>query len=691
MSTTGTPKPIRQLSTGSNVYFETEKYRLNDLGYSNTKKYVLNIYNREGMLAPIKNLESDNLSELYKIAETCNRIYPNGVPDAILIDKLIENIKNGKYDDQEQPDTKLGHYYVSVRNTRGDNYARALGPFVNDHAAALAAVDKVQRILEDLNVKGFNHWTPVGTMRVDADKDTPPSEVMEAVRKKFNELYPHIAVRDYVRPFKKGDSVMYKEDPKKEEYIIEEVFNHKGLSYRISDPRQLVSSPNLHKKSVKKPLTRFAQPWQLTEYVKTPDTITCPPMENGKPSISPAGIAKLKTCISDAGDTANLHKDANGNFTPQREAFFQKLINEFKEQKPCIVSDKPIAVLTGGAPGSGKSHFLKGFAPWINGNKVYHIDADEVRAKLPEYKGWNADNTHTETSHIVNMMLDSIGTPCKHDLVYDGTMNKAKKYLPLVKRLKAMGYDVLVIYMQVPKDVSMHRVMERYQRTGRYVPQHVIDEVYANGLEAYEEVIKAADGYIRVDGVTGKILEKGGMPIPKERDYEAMHSECDTCGNETNQYSPTKYFNLSVPKTIADLQKGVEHIAASYSDRKMAANVAMDYLNEHKEIGKTYLKSKSIQDRKAFGKYMSNLQTRVRKPILEERKRESKRISREMAAQSVDKIEAMALAANEDMEKEIAAYDIKAKKLKLASAYAYAAAARVRILTLMQNDFTNAK
>lgn len=369
----------------------------------------------------------------------------------------------------EKPDTKLGHYYVSVRNTRGDNYARALGPFVNDHAGALAAVDKVQRILEDLRVKGFNHWTPVGTMRVNADVDTPPSEVMEAVRKKFNEMYPDKAVE--------------------------------GLSQ------------------------------------KQPASTTCPPMAGDKPDISPKGIAKLKKCISEAGDTADLHRDANGNFTPQREALFQKLINEFKSQKPCVVEDKPIAVLTGGAPGSGKSRFLKGFAPWLNGDKVYHIDADEVRAKLPEYKGWNADNTHTETSHVVNMMLDSIGTPCKHDLVYDGTMNKAKKYIPLVNRLKAMGYSVLVIYMQVPKDVSMKRVMERYQRTGRYVPQHVIDEVYANGLDAYEEVIKAADGYIRVDGVTSKIIEKGGKPIPTSRDYDSIGCGTDPCDDHKTNIS----------------------------------------------------------------------------------------------------------------------------------------------------------
>ncbi len=271
-------------------------------------------------------------------------------------------------------------------------------------------------------------------------------------------------------------------------------------------------------------LTRHFMEYGLHQWGMPLNYRSCPPMRDGKPDITPNGLKSLQTCIVDEGDTANRHKDHSGHYTAERMRVHQAIVDEFRNQKPCITAPKkPIAVLTGGAPGSGKSHFLKGFAPWLNGNKVLHIDADEVRAKLPEYKGWNADNTHTETSHIVNMMLDSIGTPCKHDLVYDGTMNKAKKYLPLVDRLKKMGYEVLVIYMQVPKDVSMARVMERYQRTGRYVPQHVIDEVYANGLEAYEEVIKAAHGYIRVDGVTGEILEKGGRPIPTEREYAAVH------------------------------------------------------------------------------------------------------------------------------------------------------------------------
>jgi predicted ABC-type ATPase len=268
-------------------------------------------------------------------------------------------------------------------------------------------------------------------------------------------------------------------------------------------------------------------------------------MKDGLPDISPEGLKKLKKCIDAEPSTKSLHTDAQGNYSAARQAVHRKLIDEFKHQRPCVVNGKPIAVLTGGAPGSGKTHFLKGFAPWMNSDKVYHIDADAVRAKLPEYKGWNADNSHEETSDIVKEMLNSIGQPCKHDLVYDGTMNKAKKYLPLVDKLKKLGYEVLVIYMEVPRQVSVSRAMERYQRTGRYVPIEVIDEVYENGLEAYERVIEQADGYIRVDGLTGEILEKGGTPIPTTRDYETIGCDTDPCNGDKPKANPSKLILLA--------------------------------------------------------------------------------------------------------------------------------------------------
>ena len=265
---------------------------------------------------------------------------------------------------------------------------------------------------------------------------------------------------------------------------------------------------------------------------------TCPPVDsNGKNRIDKEGLELLQTCIDSEKQTADLHSK-DGKYTPEREKLHEKLMAEFKNQKPCVKQQKPIAVLTGGPPGSGKTHFLKNFAPWLTSGNVYHIDADAVRAKLPEYKGWNADNTHVETSHIVKEMLNTIGKPCEYDLIYDGTMNKAKNYLPLIQHLKDLGYEVYVIYLQVPKKLSIERAMERYQRTGRYVPLKVIEEVYEKGLDAFEKVIKEADGYIRVNGETGKIVEQGGKEIPRDRNYET--EKCATCDDKKNKTTVEK-------------------------------------------------------------------------------------------------------------------------------------------------------
>ena len=70
---------------------------------------------------------------------------------------------------QQQPDTKPGNYYVSV--VRGKDSRLLLGPFANDHAAALEMVDAVRKKAEELDAKA--HWYAFGTCRLEPDDDAP--------------------------------------------------------------------------------------------------------------------------------------------------------------------------------------------------------------------------------------------------------------------------------------------------------------------------------------------------------------------------------------------------------------------------------------------------------------------------------------------------------------------------------------
>lgn len=254
----------------------------------------------------------------------------------------------------------------------------------------------------------------------------------------------------------------------------------------------------------------------------------CPPRtESGEYCITPECIEQLEECIAAQPDTKSLWLDEEGDYVTERWELHNRIIDDIMKGAHCIRRDKPIAILTGGASGSGKSTFLKKFRSYLTTDNLVKIDIDSFRDYLPEYKGWNANATQSEVKDIYNRVLDKLhATECKYDIILDGTMNKSKNYIPLIERLKSYGYQVFVIYIKVTKETSEKRVRERYRRSGRYVPQFVIDEIFENGEAPMREIIKKTDGYIIVDNEQdGKIVERGGKLLPKDRKYSALQDD----------------------------------------------------------------------------------------------------------------------------------------------------------------------
>lgn len=81
--------------------------------------------------------------------------------------------------------------------------------------------------------------------------------------------------------------------------------------------------------------------------------------------------------------------------------------------------------------------------------------------QLPEYRGWNADQTHSETSDLVRSLLATIGRPCNTNLLDDGTLTSPRRYLELLPRLKQLGYRTFIVQVTVPESVSRQRVLQR--------------------------------------------------------------------------------------------------------------------------------------------------------------------------------------------------------------------------------------
>jgi predicted ABC-type ATPase len=250
----------------------------------------------------------------------------------------------------------------------------------------------------------------------------------------------------------------------------------------------------------------------------------CPPMdEAGNRLITPEAIERLRACIEKEPDTKSLHTNDKGEYSAERKKLHDAIRNEVLNQK-CVEQNRPIAILMGGIPGSGKSTWLEKNMQWVK-NAFVKVDADEIRAKLPEYKGWNAGKTQKETRDIVSSIINSIAGNCDYDVVYDSTMTNLSTFTTLLKTLKDNNYIIFVVYVDISADIAKERALKRYTRSGRYVDANVIDS--KNNTEVFDKIKLSADGYLLIDGITGKQKEKGGMGIPPNRDFAYINQSTE--------------------------------------------------------------------------------------------------------------------------------------------------------------------
>lgn len=273
---------------------------------------------------------------------------------------------------------------------------------------------------------------------------------------------------------------------------------------------------------------------KLTDYYAqggVTDYGTCEVLdEDGERKIDEKSIQQLTECVMNLPQTKSFHIDfETSQYKPYRKRLHKDIIYQIKKDLVCVEREEPIAILLGGSPASGKSTFLKKYAPYLLSDEILKIDADEIRAKLPEYRGYNAAQTHLETKDIVTTLLSdrNIGIPCTFDVIYDGTMNNTKSYAPLIQLLKSLGYKVFIIYIdKVPKNVAIERALKRYQNSGRFVPVEVIEDFFTKGKTALNELKGSVDGYMIVDGSDKNyhVIERGGMKIPQDRTYSNIGS-----------------------------------------------------------------------------------------------------------------------------------------------------------------------
>jgi predicted ABC-type ATPase len=179
-------------------------------------------------------------------------------------------------------------------------------------------------------------------------------------------------------------------------------------------------------------------------------------------------------------ETFKYYSDGKGHYKPEREARHKKILNDlFINENMAKPKDgeKPTFMILGGRGGSGKSKF-DGLV--YDRSKYIVLDADAIKEKLPEYKGYNAFEVHEESSDILKKAL-KIARKKGLNVVWDGTMKSLKSVESKINDFKNSDYDIEMYYMHLPREKAAERAIGRFMgNNGRYVPLDVLLDMKEN-------------------------------------------------------------------------------------------------------------------------------------------------------------------------------------------------------------------
>jgi hypothetical protein len=133
------------------------------------------------------------------------------------------------------------------------------------------------------------------------------------------------------------------------------------------------------------------------------------------------------------------------------------------------------------------------------------INADDVKGKLPEYRGWNAAAVHEESSLLAEGPLMHRALAERHHILMDLTGGNGAKMKAFADRMHAAGYDVHLVSIALPAYKSTGRAWDRFagnafghadpdgakgREPGRFVPPEYVHQSIDDKPEATYNALK---------------------------------------------------------------------------------------------------------------------------------------------------------------------------------------------------------
>jgi len=263
----------------------------------------------------------------------------------------------------------------------------------------------------------------------------------------------------------------------------------------------------------------------------TDESVTPESVLESFPKITKELMVKTNQKLAALTDTSVLHT-VNGKYTPERLKLHDKIL--FDPEKGILSKaavkratpaegETPTMIILGGRGGSGKSSLNgKEFpqAKVYDDKKTLVLNNDDIKEMLPEFKGFNANQVHDESSFILERIIEAARAK-KLNIVIDGTLKSGPRTIGYIDSFKGSGYRLEAHYMFLPKQEAAKRAVSRFltknnDGSGRYVPPEIIMS-NTNNEKNFDDIRKAVDFWSFRDnnverGEPPRLIAQGGKP-----------------------------------------------------------------------------------------------------------------------------------------------------------------------------------
>lgn len=153
----------------------------------------------------------------------------------------------------------------------------------------------------------------------------------------------------------------------------------------------------------------------------------------------------------------------------------------------------PSTIFMAGAPGVGKTEFSKLFIEKFyeseNEKKIVRLDTDEIRERIPGYRGYNASMFQNAAALGMEYLIDKVYED-KQNALIDTTFGLRHKAISNVERAIKRDRNVTVFYLYQDPQISWGFVKDRIRKGSRYVPRDFFIENFFLAKENANEVKK---------------------------------------------------------------------------------------------------------------------------------------------------------------------------------------------------------